>query len=139
MSQEEAIIYRQAQRIVELEKDLAACREESREDHDTLRNFLHQEAGREGDIKRPIGAAISVYKILKDRTDKAEQERDALRSAFHKAEVEMSEAGKIGFAAISAECLHMWLDKRMVPRAANTGEIYSLVGRVEEYVKKGTP
>ncbi len=68
--------------IAQLEKDLAVCREEIREDHDTLRNFLRQETGREGEIKRPIGAAIAAWKILKDRADKAEQERDALRIAL---------------------------------------------------------
>ena len=36
----------------------------------------------------------------------------------------------IEHAAEECECAHLWLDDREIPRTSDTGEVYSLVGRI---------
>ena len=44
-----------------------------------------------------------------------------------------------GHAAEEAECVHLCLDDRRVPRAAANGETFSLWGRVCEYLRMHAP
>ncbi len=77
----------------------------------------------------------NLQEALQGETQRAEHymahvgHESELQDRIAALELELSETGRTGHQAVEAECLHMVLDNRGVPRATPDGITYSLVGR----------